>query len=105
MGGPVLPVIKYSDVSDAIKRANDSKYGLGASVWSPDEAKAANVGGQLQAGTVWVNCHTNGTGGPFGGFKESGIGREGCKLFTCSQSSKHYMHVNYSISVVTFYTY
>merc|ERR1712217_198999 len=78
--GPVLPVIKYSDVSDAVKRANDSKYGLGASVWSPDEAKAANIGGQLQAGTVWVNCHTNGTGGPFGGFKESGIGREGSKL-------------------------
>lgn len=74
--GPVLPVIKYSDEADAIRRANDSEYGLGGSVWSSDEEKAANIAGQIQAGTVWINCHTPLTGGPFGGFKQSGIGRE-----------------------------
>jgi len=78
--GPVLPVIKYSDEADAVRRANDSKFGLGGSVWTPDEAKGASIAGQLHAGTVWVNCHTNGTGGPFGGFKQSGIGREGSKI-------------------------
>jgi len=74
--GPVLPVIKYSDEADALKRANDSEYGLGGSVWSKDVQKAAALAGQLEAGTVWVNTHTDLTGGPFGGFKQSGIGRE-----------------------------
>merc|ERR1712050_504323 len=74
--GPVLPVIKYSDTGDAIRRANDSNFGLGGSVWSPDEDKAAAIAGQIQAGTVWINAHTPLTGGPFGGFKESGVGRE-----------------------------
>jgi len=74
--GPVLPIIKYSDESDAITRANNSEYGLGGSVWSADVEKATRIAGQIQAGTVWVNCHTPLTGGPFGGFKESGLGRE-----------------------------
>lgn len=74
--GPVLPVIKYSDEADALKRANASDYGLGGSVWSPNVSKAAEVAAQLEAGTVWVNTHTDLTGGPFGGFKQSGMGRE-----------------------------
>eukprot|EP01065_Artemidia_motanka_P032169 TRINITY_DN39208_c0_g1_i1.p1 TRINITY_DN39208_c0_g1~~TRINITY_DN39208_c0_g1_i1.p1 ORF type:complete len:547 (+),score=206.61 TRINITY_DN39208_c0_g1_i1:56-1642(+) len=74
--GPVCPVIKYSEVEDAIRRANASPFGLGGSVWSPDTAKAARLAGRLQAGTVWVNGHAGLTGGPFGGFKDSGIGRE-----------------------------
>jgi acyl-CoA reductase-like NAD-dependent aldehyde dehydrogenase len=74
--GPVLPVIKYFHEADALKRANASHYGLGGSVWSADENKAATLASQLEAGTVWINCHTDLTGGPFGGFKESGMGRE-----------------------------
>merc|ERR1711879_335882 len=74
--GPVLPVIKYSNEADALNRANDSEYGLGGSVWSKDEQRAAALAEQLEAGTVWVNTHTDLTGGPFGGFKQSGIGRE-----------------------------
>merc|ERR1712187_1033662 len=74
--GPVLPVIKYSDEADALKKANASQYGLGGSVWSNDTEKAAALAAQLEAGTVWVNTHTDLTGGPFGGFKQSGIGRE-----------------------------
>merc|ERR1712166_1428118 len=74
--GPVMPIIKYSDQADAIARANDSPFGLGGSVWSSNEDKAADIAGQIQAGTVWINAHTPLTGGPFGGFKESGVGRE-----------------------------
>ena len=75
--GPVLPVIRYTDVDDAIRRANASSQGLGASVWSSDVAAAAAVAGRLQAGTVWINAH----GGlnpqvPFGGRKASGYGVE-----------------------------
>eukprot|EP00427_Karlodinium_veneficum_P001036 CAMPEP_0169157712 /NCGR_PEP_ID=MMETSP1015-20121227/54742_1 /TAXON_ID=342587 /ORGANISM="Karlodinium micrum, Strain CCMP2283" /LENGTH=476 /DNA_ID=CAMNT_0009228689 /DNA_START=72 /DNA_END=1502 /DNA_ORIENTATION=+ len=74
--GPVLPILKYSSEEDAIARANDSNFGLGGSVWSSDEAKAADIASQIQAGTVWINAHTDLTGGPFGGFKDSGVGRE-----------------------------
>lgn len=74
--GPVLPVIKYSDEADALRRANASDYGLGGSVWSSDISKATDLASQLEAGTVWVNTHTDLTGGPFGGFKQSGMGRE-----------------------------
>merc|ERR1712151_1299813 len=92
--GPVLPVIKYSDEADALKRANASEYGLGGSVWSADPNKAAAVAAQLEAGTVWINTHTDLTGGPFGGFKQSGIGREmGLQADLDSYSEKQAMFV------------
>lgn len=75
--GPVLPVLRFADTSEAIRRANASSYGLGASVWGRDVAKAAEVASQLQAGTVWINSHGALTPDvPFGGLKESGIGRQ-----------------------------
>jgi len=91
--GPLLPVIKYSDEAEAIRRANDSPYGLGGSVWSPDEQKAQAIAGQLQAGTVWINAHTPLTGGPFGGFKESGVGRElgGADINTFTEMQSMYV--------------
>src|SRR5690606_29364395 len=55
--GPVLPVIVYDDLDDAIAQANDTVYGLSASVWSSDTAHAAEVARKLEAGTVWVNKH------------------------------------------------
>ena len=75
--GPVLSVIKFSSEEEAIKIANDSKYGLAASVWTKDEKKASSVARKLQCGTVWINTY----GGfyneaPFGGYKQSGFGRE-----------------------------
>ncbi|GAB3401088.1 aldehyde dehydrogenase family protein [Schumannella luteola] len=75
--GPALPIIRFSDVEDAIRRANDSDEGLGASVWSDDRAAALEVAKRLEAGTVWINSH----GGlnpqvPFGGTKSSGYGQE-----------------------------
>jgi len=75
--GPVLPLLRFDDVEDAITRANASQYGLGASVWSADPNAASDVAHRLQAGTVWVNevMHLAPTV-PFGGHKQSGIGVE-----------------------------
>ncbi|WP_296555233.1 aldehyde dehydrogenase family protein [Pigmentiphaga sp.] len=74
--GPVLPVLKFSDVDDAIARANDTRYGLGASVWSSDLDVARDIADRLEAGTTWINCHlVSDVHTPFGGCKESGLGR------------------------------
>jgi acyl-CoA reductase-like NAD-dependent aldehyde dehydrogenase len=75
--GPAVPILKYSNVDDAIARANDSRYGLGGSIWGQDAEAAGALAGKLQCGTAWVNQHLNiSPMTPFGGFKESGIGRE-----------------------------
>ena len=75
--GPALPVIKFSDEDDAVARANNTKFGLGASAWSGDIDKANSIARRLIAGTVWVNEHVGNTySAPFGGFKTSGLGRE-----------------------------
>ncbi|MGW6279309.1 aldehyde dehydrogenase family protein [Kribbella sp. NPDC055071] len=75
--GPVLPLLKYDDVDDAIARANASQYGLGGSVWSADPDAAFEVAQRIQSGTVWVNeiMHLS-PQVPFGGLKQSGIGTE-----------------------------
>ena len=75
--GPVLPVLTYRTVDEAVARANDSDLGLGASVWSGDEDRAVGVAAQLEAGTVWVNQHPMlSPDVPFGGVKQSGLGVE-----------------------------
>ena len=75
--GPVLPVIKYSDNDDVIRRTNATNYGLGASVWSSDTARAHKVASQIEAGTVWINKHLDMAPHiPFGSAKQSGIGTE-----------------------------
>jgi len=75
--GPVLPVISYRDVDDAVSRANNTNYGLGGSVWSADVERAAEVAGRLDCGTAWVNTHLGlSPDVPFGGAKWSGIGVE-----------------------------
>lgn len=75
--GPAIPVIRYTDLDDAVARANGTQQGLGASVWGSDPDEAAAVAMRLEAGTVWINGH----GGlnpmvPFGGTKSSGYGLE-----------------------------
>ena len=74
--GPIVPVLKFSDEDDALRRANDTRYGLSGSVWSSDPERAAALASKLEVGTAWVNQHraTSATV-PFGGAKESGIGR------------------------------
>ena len=75
--GPVLATIEFSDLDEAIARANDSQYGLAAAVWTRDIKKAHYVARKLQAGTVWVNTYNvYDTAAPFGGYKASGFGRE-----------------------------
>jgi acyl-CoA reductase-like NAD-dependent aldehyde dehydrogenase len=75
--GPVLPIIRYSDVDDAVARANASENGLGGSVWSPDLARAKAIAARMECGSVWLNNHGMvRPDAPFGGVKSSGIGVE-----------------------------
>ncbi|WP_394654076.1 aldehyde dehydrogenase family protein [uncultured Sphingomonas sp.] len=75
--GPVLPVLKYSDVDDVIARANDSEFGLGGTVWGRDLARATDVARRIDTGTVWVNQYLAIDANiPFRGSKQSGIGGE-----------------------------
>lgn len=75
--GPILPLLRYRDLDDAIARANDSEYGLGGSVWGSDADAAQQVALRLDTGTVWVNqIHTIAPDKPMAGHKQSGIGVE-----------------------------
>ncbi len=75
--GPVLIAQPYTDLEEVVREANDSVYGLSASVWTSDISKALRVAERLEAGTVWINSHNVvDPNMPFGGFKQSGIGRE-----------------------------
>jgi len=85
--GPVLSVIPFKDVDDAVAQGNETFYGLAAAVWTRDVGKALRVARALRAGTVWVNAYNLFDAAlPFGGFKESGFGRElgqaGLDLYT-----------------------
>jgi acyl-CoA reductase-like NAD-dependent aldehyde dehydrogenase len=75
--GPVLSVLRYDTVDQAVAIANDTEYGLSAGVWSRDNERALDVARRLEAGTVWINdWHAIAPHHPFGGYKQSGFGRE-----------------------------
>jgi aldehyde dehydrogenase (NAD+) len=74
--GPVLSVIAYDGVDDAVAIANDSPYGLSGSVWGADGAAAADIARRMDTGTVTINHFGMAFGAPFGGYKDSGLGRE-----------------------------
>ncbi|MFQ3545585.1 aldehyde dehydrogenase family protein [Halobacillus rhizosphaerae] len=77
--GPVVVVEKFSDEKEVIKRANDTKYGLGSAIWTTDQGRSTRVAHQIEAGIVMVNTPFSAfPGTPFGGYKESGFGRELC---------------------------
>jgi acyl-CoA reductase-like NAD-dependent aldehyde dehydrogenase len=76
--GPVLPVLSYQTIDEVVRRANDTHFGLGASVWTGDPDRGAAMATAIESGTVWVNTHQDAVPGqPFGGLKWSGIGVEG----------------------------
>jgi len=75
--GPVLSVIPFRSVEEGIAQGNDTSYGLAAAVWTRDVSKALKAARAIRAGTVWVNAYNLFDAAlPFGGFKESGFGRE-----------------------------
>jgi len=75
--GPILPVLSYDDLDEAIARANDSEYGLGGTIWTNNLDRGIEVAMKIDTGTIWVNKHLDlPLDVPFGGSKQSGIGRE-----------------------------
>jgi aldehyde dehydrogenase (NAD+) len=95
--GPVVCAIPFRDLPDAIAKGNDSPFGLAAGVWTRDIRKAHQAASALEVGTVWVNCYNAfDNASPWGGFKQSGWGREkgpyGLELFTQIKS----VVINYS---------
>ncbi|MXW82152.1 MAG: aldehyde dehydrogenase family protein [Rhodothermaceae bacterium] len=85
--GPVLPIIRYHRIDEAIEKANDNPNGLGGSVWSQDIGEARKIANQMECGSVWINKHGMiQPNAPFGGVKRSGVGvefaEEGLKEYT-----------------------
>ncbi|WP_327098188.1 aldehyde dehydrogenase [Nocardia vinacea] len=74
--GPVIALMPFDDEDDAVRLANDSEYGLAGSVWSADEDRALAVAGRIRTGTIGLNYYLLDLGAPFGGVKNSGVGRE-----------------------------
>jgi aldehyde dehydrogenase (NAD+) len=75
--GPVQSILKFHDMDELVDRANNTMYGLAAAVWTRDVGKAHTIASEVRAGTVWINCYdVFSAAAPFGGFKQSGIGRE-----------------------------
>jgi len=79
--GPVLSVTKFKDEKEAIEISNDTLYGLGAGLWTRDMHQAYQIARQIEAGRIWINCyHLYPAHAAFGGYKQSGIGRETHKM-------------------------
>jgi acyl-CoA reductase-like NAD-dependent aldehyde dehydrogenase len=75
--GPVVVAMPFTDEDDLVRKANDTIYGLGAAVWTANAKRAHRVAHKIRAGTVWINCYDEGdVSVPFGGYKQSGHGRE-----------------------------
>ncbi len=89
--GPVAPIVPVKDLDEALALANGTRFGLGANVYTRDLATAVRCMRELRAGTVWINDPlTDNDAGPFGGFKQSGLGRElGREGLEAFQETKH----------------
>ena len=95
--GPVLAVTTFKDMDEALQIANDTAYGLGAGVWSRDGNVAYHMGRNIQAGRVWTNCyHAYPAHAAFGGYKQSGLGRETHKMMLDHYQQTKCLLVSYS---------
>lgn len=102
--GPVLSVTTFKDFDEAMQIANDTMYGLGAGVWSRDGATAYRAGRAIQAGRVWTNCyHIYPAHAAFGGYKQSGIGRENHKMMLEHYQQTKNLLVSYSSKALGFF--
>ncbi len=102
--GPVVSVTKFKDMDDALHIANDSLYGLGAGVWSRNGNNAYTLGRHLKAGRVWTNCyHLYPAHAAFGGYKQSGIGRETHKMMLDHYQQTKNLLVSYSANALGFF--
>ena len=102
--GPVLAVTTFKDEAEALAIANDTPYGLGAGVWTRDGSRAYRMGRAIQAGRVWTNCyHAYPAHAAFGGYKESGIGRETHKAMLDHYQQTKNLLVSYSPSALGFF--
>ncbi|WP_339095841.1 aldehyde dehydrogenase [Deinococcus sp. VB142] len=102
--GPVLAVTTFKDEAEALAIANDSLYGLGAGVWTRDISRAYRMGRAIQAGRVWTNCyHAYPAHAAFGGYKQSGIGRENHKMMLGHYQQTKNLLVSYSANKLGFF--
>jgi aldehyde dehydrogenase len=102
--GPVLAVTTFKTVEEAIEIANDTPYGLGAGVWTRDAHQLYQVPRAIQAGRVWVNqYHSYPAGAPFGGYKQSGIGRENHKMMLAHYQQTKNMLISYDKKKLGFF--
>src|SRR5450432_857692 len=102
--GPVLALTRFSDEADALKIANDTLYGLGAGVWTRDGSRAYRAGREIQAGRVWTNCyHAYPAHAAFGGYKQSGVGRENHKMMLDHYQNTKNLLVSYSPKKLGFF--
>jgi len=102
--GPVVSVTTFKDDADALAIANDTLYGLGAGVWSRDANRCYHFGRDIQAGRVWTNCyHAYPAHAAFGGYKQSGIGRENHKMMLDHYQQTKNMLVSYSPKALGFF--
>jgi aldehyde dehydrogenase len=102
--GPVVSVTRFKDEAEALEIANDTLYGLGAGLWTRDNARAFRVGREIQAGRVWTNCyHLYPAHAAFGGYKQSGIGRENHKMMLEHYQQTKNLLVSYSPNALGFF--
>ncbi len=102
--GPVVSVTTFKDEAEALAIANDTLYGLGAGVWSRDASRLYRMGRAIQAGRVWTNCyHAYPAHAAFGGYKQSGIGRENHKMMLDHYQQTKNLLVSYSPKALGFF--
>lgn len=102
--GPVAVVIKFQTEEEVIALANDSDYGLGGAVWTKDIHRALRVARSIETGRMWINTYNQiPEGAPFGGYKQSGIGRENDKAILDAYSQQKNIMINLNDSPSGFY--